>query len=65
MTRGQPSQECGGNTYCFARKADSLQGTGYKCAAHWPLVACKVAKGQWVPLRSVSGPWAALCPPLL
>jgi len=65
MTRGQPSQECGGNTYCFARKADSLQGTGYKHAVHWALVACEAAEGQWVPLHSVSGPWAALCPPLL
>jgi len=29
ITRGQPSQEHGGNTYCFATKADSLQDTGY------------------------------------
>jgi len=34
MTRGQPSQECGGNIYCFARKGDSLQGTGYKRGVH-------------------------------
>jgi hypothetical protein len=41
ITGGQPSQECGGNTYCFARRAESLLGTGYQCAIYWPLVACE------------------------